>query len=151
MFPLGRRPGTGRMSCAGFPVGTPASPRSSGTGLNLGMQDAINLGWKLAAVVNGGADVLDTYEAERRPIADRTVMHSRAKSALLAPGADVTALRQLFSELLPHRDTVAALADLVAGTDVRYPVGDDAHPLVGWPAPDLDLRLPQGTVRLAEL
>ncbi len=124
---------------------------AGGTGLNLGMQDAINLGWKLAAVVNGGADVLDTYEAERRPIADRTVMHSRAKSALLAPGADVTALRQLFSELLPHRDTVAALADLVAGTDVRYPVGDDAHPLVGWPAPDLDLRLPQGTVRLAEL
>lgn len=124
---------------------------AGGTGLNLGMQDAINLGWKLAAVVTGGADVLDTYEAERRPVADRTITRSLATAALLSPGPEVTALRQLFGELLDHRDTVQAIAELVAGADVRYPASADAHPLVGWPAPDLDLRTPQGTVRLAEL
>lgn len=124
---------------------------AGGTGLNLGMQDAINLGWKLAAVLNGGADVLDTYETERRPIADRTITRSLATAALLAPGPEITALRQIFGELLTHRDTVQTLADLVAGSDVRYPAGDDAHPLVGWPAPDLDIHTPDGTVRLAEL
>ncbi|MFL6118018.1 FAD-dependent monooxygenase [Actinophytocola sp.] len=124
---------------------------AGGTGLNLGMQDAINLGWKLAAAINGGKDVLDTYEAERQPLAHRTVMFAQAQSALLAPGTEVTGLRQLFGELLTHRDTVRTIADLVAGADVRYPVGDGAHPRAGWPAPDLDLRTPDGTVRLAEL
>lgn len=124
---------------------------AGGTGLNLGMQDSINLGWKLAAAIGGGKDVLDTYEAERRPIADRTVMFAQAQSALLAPGPEVNGLRQLFGELLAQRDTVRAIAGLVAGADVRYPVGDGAHPLAGWPAPDLDLRTPHGTVRLAEL
>jgi 2-polyprenyl-6-methoxyphenol hydroxylase-like FAD-dependent oxidoreductase len=124
---------------------------AGGTGLNLGMQDAINLGWKLAAAINGGVDVLDTYEAERRPIADRTVTFSQAQAALLAPGDDVTGLRQLFGELLTQPGVVRSLANLVAGADVRYPVDDDAHPLAGWPAPDLDLHTPNGTVRLAEL
>jgi 2-polyprenyl-6-methoxyphenol hydroxylase-like FAD-dependent oxidoreductase len=124
---------------------------AGGTGLNLGMQDAINLGWKLAAAVNGGTDVLDTYETERRPIADRTVTFSRTQAALLSPGDDVTGLRQVFGELLTQPGVVRALANLVAGADVRYPVGDNAHPLAGWPAPDLDLHTPEGTVRLAEL
>jgi 2-polyprenyl-6-methoxyphenol hydroxylase-like FAD-dependent oxidoreductase len=124
---------------------------AGGTGLNVGMQDAINLGWKLAATITGGKDVLDTYESERRPIADRTIMYSQAQAALLSPGADVTGLRRLFSELLTHRDTVQTLASLVAGADVRYPVADDTHPLTGWPAPDLDLHTADGTVRLAEL
>jgi 2-polyprenyl-6-methoxyphenol hydroxylase-like FAD-dependent oxidoreductase len=124
---------------------------AGGTGLNLGMQDAINLGWKLAAVINGGVDVLDTYEAERRPIADRTITFSQAQAALLSPGDDVTGLRQLFGELLTQPDVVQSIASLVAGADIRYPVGDDAHPLAGWPAPDLDLHTPDGPVRLAEL
>lgn len=124
---------------------------AGGTGLNLGMQDAINLGWKLAAVINGGVDVLDTYEAERRPIADRTITFSQAQAALLSPGDDVTGLRQLFGELLTQPDVVQAMANLVAGANVRYPVGDEAHPLAGWPAPDLDLHTQNGTVRLAEL
>jgi 2-polyprenyl-6-methoxyphenol hydroxylase-like FAD-dependent oxidoreductase len=124
---------------------------AGGTGLNLGMQDAINLGWKLAATINGGVDVLDTYETERRPIADRTIMFSQAQAALLSPGDDVTGLRKVFGELLTQPDVVRALANLVAGADVRYPVGDDAHPLAGWPAPDLDLHTADDTVRLAEL
>ncbi|GAA3040233.1 FAD-dependent monooxygenase [Actinokineospora globicatena] len=124
---------------------------AGGTGLNLGMQDAINLGWKLAAAIRGGADVLDTYEAERRPIADRTITYSQTQAALLSPGDDITGLRQLFGELLTQPGVVQVLADLVAGADVRYPVGDGAHPLTGWPAPDLNLHTPDGTVRLAEL
>jgi len=124
---------------------------AGGTGLNLGMQDAINLGWKLAAALTGGKDVLDTYDTERRPIADRTITYSQAQTALLAPGDEVTGLRTLFGELLAQPGVVQAIADLVAGADVRYPAGDGAHPLAGWPAPDLDLRTAQGTVRLAEL
>ena len=124
---------------------------AGGTGLNLGLQDAINLGWKLAAAINGTADVLDTYEAERRPVADRTITYSRAQAALLSPGDDVTGLRLLFGELLTQPGVVQVVADLVAGADVRYPVGDDAHPLTGLPAPDLDLHTPDGTVRLAEV
>ncbi|MGW0889511.1 FAD-dependent monooxygenase [Saccharopolyspora sp. NPDC002578] len=124
---------------------------AGGTGLNLGLQDAINLGWKLAAAIRGGADVLDTYAAERRPIADRAITYSQAQAALLSPGDDITGLRRLFGELLTRSDVVRVLADLVAGADVRYPVGDGAHPLAGWPAPDLTLRTAGGAVRLAEL
>jgi 2-polyprenyl-6-methoxyphenol hydroxylase-like FAD-dependent oxidoreductase len=124
---------------------------AGGTGLNLGMQDAINLGWKLAAAISGGTDVLDTYETERRQVADRAITYSQAHAALLSPGDDVTGLRGLFGELLTQPGVVRVLADLVAGADVRYPVGDEAHPLAGWPAPDLDLRTADGTVRLAEL
>ncbi|WP_328610806.1 FAD-dependent monooxygenase [Amycolatopsis sp. NBC_00345] len=133
---------------------------AGGTGLNLGLQDAINLGWKLAAALRGTAlkdtaakdtDVLDTYETERRAIADRTITYAQAQAALLAPGEDVTGLRGLFGELLTQPGVVRALAGLVAGADVRYPVGEGAHPLAGWPAPDLDLHTPDGTVRLGEL
>ncbi|KOV84608.1 FAD-dependent monooxygenase [Nocardia sp. NRRL S-836] len=124
---------------------------AGGTGLNLGMQDAINLGWKLASAIRGGTDVLDTYETERRPIADRTITYSQAQAALLSPGNDTTGLRRLFGELLTQPGVVRVLADLVAGADVRYPVADGTHPLTGWPAPDLDLHTPDGTIRLAEL
>jgi 2-polyprenyl-6-methoxyphenol hydroxylase-like FAD-dependent oxidoreductase len=124
---------------------------AGGTGLNLGMQDAINLGWKLAAAVNGAADVLDTYETERRPVADRTITYAQTQATLLAPGKDVTGMRTLFGELLTQPGVVRVLADLVAGADVRYPVDEGAHPLAGRPAPDLDLHTPDGMVRLAEL
>ncbi|PPK66659.1 FAD-dependent monooxygenase [Actinokineospora auranticolor] len=124
---------------------------AGGTGLNLGMQDAINLGWKLAATLRGGADILDTYESERRPCADRTVTHSRTVAALMSPGDDVTGLRGVFGELLTQPSVVETLANLVAGSDVRYPVPDNAHPLAGWPAPDLTLNTPQGTVTTTEL
>jgi 2-polyprenyl-6-methoxyphenol hydroxylase-like FAD-dependent oxidoreductase len=124
---------------------------AGGTGLNIGMQDAINLGWKLAAAINGAVDVLDTYETERRPVADRTITYAQAHAALLSPGDDITGLRQLFGELLSQPDVVRVLAALVAGADVRYPVGEHAHPLAGWLAPDLDLHTPGGTIRLAEL
>ncbi|WP_424532806.1 FAD-dependent monooxygenase [Sphaerisporangium viridialbum] len=120
-----------------------------GPGLNLGLQDAVNLGWKLAAEARGTAPagLLDTYESERRPVAERVVMSSRAQSALIAPGSEVTGLRALFTELLGDPRNVRRIADLMSGADVRYEVGSD-HPLAGRWAPDLDLK---DGVRLAEL
>jgi 2-polyprenyl-6-methoxyphenol hydroxylase-like FAD-dependent oxidoreductase len=124
-----------------------------GPGLNLGLQDAVNLGWKLAAVVAGGAEpaLLDTYEAERRPAAERVIMHSRAQLALIRPGVEVTALRELFSELLEDPDIVRRLSDLVSGNENRYAVGADAHPLAGRWVPDFAVVSADGTRRVAEL
>ncbi|MCP2167413.1 FAD binding domain-containing protein [Goodfellowiella coeruleoviolacea] len=144
---------TGRV----FLVGDAAhvySATGGGPGLNLGLQDAINLGWKLAAEIRGGAPpgLLDSYAVERRAAAQRMVLNAQAQSALIAPGSDVTGLREVFTELLRDRDTVRRLAELVSGADTRYDMGGpDTHPLIGRFAPDLDLRTPTGTVRLAEL
>ncbi|UQS26737.1 FAD-dependent monooxygenase [Amycolatopsis thermalba] len=107
-----------------------------GPGLNLGLQDAVNLGWKLAAAVRGDVDVLDTYESERRPVAQRVAMHTQAQSLLLRPGGEVTAFRELFAELLALRGTRQHLADLLAGADIRYDMGTTGE-LVGQFAPDL--------------
>ncbi|OLF15355.1 FAD-dependent monooxygenase [Actinophytocola xanthii] len=121
-----------------------------GAGLNLGLQDAVNLGWKLAATVRGTAPegLLDTYESERRPVSQRVVMHTQAQSALVAPGEEVTQLRALFSELLRDEATVQRIADLLSGADIRYDVG---FPSGGHWAPDLVLDTGRGPVRLAEL
>lgn len=133
-----------------FLVGDAAHVHSAigGPGLNLGLQDAINLGWKLAAAVTGWAspDLLDSYEAERRPVAERVVMHSQAQSALIAPGSEVTALRELFTEMLEDPRNVQRIADLMSGADIRYDLGGE-HPLTGRWAPDLEV----GSHRLAEL
>ncbi|MET8795066.1 FAD-dependent monooxygenase [Nocardia sp. NPDC004568] len=125
-----------------------------GPGLNVGLTDAVELGWKLAAEVQGWAPpgLLDSYDRERRQAATRTELAARAQSALLAPGGDTTALRTVFGELLTDESAVARVAAVIAGTDVRYDMGiADPHPLVGYSAPDLTLRLGDSTVRLAEL
>ena len=120
-----------------------------GPGLNLGMQDAVNLGWKLADVVSGRAPdgLLDTYESERHPVGERVMMHSRAQLALAAPGSEVTALRELFGELAEMADVAGHLARLLAGSDVRYDVGDH-HRLSGLMVPDLEF---DDGVRVADL
>jgi 2-polyprenyl-6-methoxyphenol hydroxylase-like FAD-dependent oxidoreductase len=127
-----------------------------GPGLNLGLQDAVNLGWKLAAELRGWAPpgLLDSYQSERRPAGERVVMHTQAQSVLIGPGRAVTALRELFGELLADRNTVRHLADLVAGADIRYDMGPTdtgASALTGRWAPDLLLHTETGPVRLAEL
>jgi 2-polyprenyl-6-methoxyphenol hydroxylase-like FAD-dependent oxidoreductase len=124
-----------------------------GPGLNLGLQDAVNLGWKLAAVLNGqvGPALLATYEAERRPAAERVIMHSRAQLALVRPGPEVTALRQLFSELVTDPDVVRRLTDLISGAENRNAGGADAHPLVGRWVPDFAVANASGSQRIAEL
>jgi len=111
-----------------------------GPGLNLGLQDTVNLGWKLAARVKGWAPegLLDTYESERRPVGERVMMQSLAQQALIAPGPEVGALRTLFDELLKFHDVRDHMANLLAGSDVRYDV-QDSHPLSGYLVPELVL------------
>ncbi len=120
-----------------------------GPGLNLGMQDVLNLGWKLAAAVHGWAPagLLDTYESERHPVGTRVVMHTRAQMALLSPGPNITALRELMTELLGARAVRRHVADLMAGADVRYPT-TSTHPMAGRWMPDRTL---DGGRRVAEL
>lgn len=124
-----------------------------GPGLNLGLQDAVNLGWKLAKVVCGQADpaILDTYEDERRPMALRVLASSRAQLALIRPGPEMTALREILGELLADSHTASRISDLLSGADVRYPVPEGAHELAGWWAPDLTIETGDGRKRLAEL
>jgi 2-polyprenyl-6-methoxyphenol hydroxylase-like FAD-dependent oxidoreductase len=111
-----------------------------GPGLNLGLQDAMNLGWKLAAAVNGWApaDLLDTYHSERYPVGERVMMHSMSQTALFGPGPEIAKLRELFNELLQLPSVAEHMAHLLAGSDVRYDTGD-SHPLSGRLVPDLTL------------
>jgi 2-polyprenyl-6-methoxyphenol hydroxylase-like FAD-dependent oxidoreductase len=124
-----------------FLVGDAAHVHSGigGPGLNLGLQDAINLAWKLAAEINGWAPdgLLDTYESERHPVGQRVIMSTRAQTALISPGPHITALRELLDELLRDPGTTAHVAGLMAGADVRY--ARDDHPLTGAWMPDLVL------------
>jgi 2-polyprenyl-6-methoxyphenol hydroxylase-like FAD-dependent oxidoreductase len=122
-----------------------------GPGLNLGLQDAVNLGWKLAAAVHGWAPegLLDTYESERRPAAERVTMHTQAQTALVGPGPEITALRALFGELLGEPAVVRRIAELIAGSDVTYDMGPTTSPLVGRFGPDLGEATTTGTATAA--
>ncbi|QFZ18720.1 FAD-dependent monooxygenase [Saccharothrix syringae] len=123
-----------------------------GPGLNAGLQDAVNLGWKLAAEVRGWAPagLLDTYQEERRPAGERVVVSSQAQLALLAPGSEVTALREVFGELLADPANARRIAAMMAGADVRHPsAGDDE--LTGRWVPDFPLTRAGRPVRPAEL
>ncbi|WP_028936924.1 FAD-dependent monooxygenase [Pseudonocardia spinosispora] len=124
-----------------------------GPGLNLGMLDVFNLGWKLAAVGNGhgGDTLLDTYHSERHPVGARVLMQSRAQLALLAPGPNVTALRQVVDELLADGPAVRRITRMLTGADTRYPMPGGDHPLTGTWVPDLPLTTDNGTTRVAEL
>ncbi|MFL6144900.1 MAG: FAD-dependent monooxygenase [Labedaea sp.] len=124
-----------------FLVGDAAHVHSGigGPGLNLGMQDAINLAWKLAAACNGWAPagLLDTYQTERHPVGRRVIMSTRAQAALIGPGPKITALRELLGELFQDTSTTRRVANLMAGADTRYSTGD--HPLTGTWMPNLAL------------
>ncbi|MGP7796847.1 FAD-dependent monooxygenase [Sphingomonas sp. CLY1604] len=112
-----------------------------GQGLNLGLGDAMNLGWKLAAVVTGRAasSLLDSYQQERRPIAEQVLDWSRAQVALLRPGAGTAALRAVVRDLMETRDGATYFASRLWDADLHYPAAAAAHPLVGRSAPDLPL------------
>ncbi|MEU5865015.1 FAD-dependent monooxygenase [Nonomuraea sp. NPDC047529] len=142
----------GRVFLAGdaahlFPAG--------GTALNVGMTEAVNLAWKLAAVLLGRVPegLLDTYEEERRPVAGRALAQTRAQAALeRAPGEDGDALRGLLAELFAHEQPLRHLAAILHGSDTRYPPGPEhPHPLVGRFVPDLRLSTAEGERRVAEL
>jgi 3-(3-hydroxy-phenyl)propionate hydroxylase/anhydrotetracycline monooxygenase/bifunctional hydroxylase/dehydrase len=128
---------------------------SGGQGLNMGIQDAVNLGWKLAAQVRGWAPagLLDTYDSERRPVGARILSFTRSQVALLSPGAHTTALREIFSRMLENPDVRHDIVERTAQVDTRYDVGvgDEQNPLLGRWAPDLQLRTAQGSTRVAQL
>jgi 2-polyprenyl-6-methoxyphenol hydroxylase-like FAD-dependent oxidoreductase len=129
---------------------------AGGPGMTTGLQDAVNLGWKLAATVRGWAPpgLLDTYHAERHPVAARMQSFVRAQSVLLAPGEQVSALRELVGELLTHERPLRDVIDRLLGLDIRYdydPGTTPAHPLAGGWAPDLPLLTDHGHTRLATL
>jgi 2-polyprenyl-6-methoxyphenol hydroxylase-like FAD-dependent oxidoreductase len=109
-----------------------------GQGLNLGLGDAMNLGWKLAATVRGDAPdgLLDTYTAERHPIGARVLEWTRAQVALMRPGSG--ALRAVVRDLMDTRDGATYFAERVWGASLRYDLGEQ-HPLVGRSCPDFEL------------
>lgn len=123
-----------------------------GQGLNLGIQDAVNLGWKLAAVVNGSAPdaLLDTYHQERYPIAATVLELTKAQTALIKPGAQNDALRAVVSEMLAVPETCLHLSGILSGLDLRYPLGD-VHPLLGRRMPNLTLSTDQGATEVFDL
>jgi 2-polyprenyl-6-methoxyphenol hydroxylase-like FAD-dependent oxidoreductase len=136
-------------------------PPIGGQGLNLGVQDAMNLGWKLAAVVTGRApgDLLDTYQAERHPVAARVLRTVRAQGVLMNPppdADDVRALRDVVADLARLPDANRHLAGLMAGLDLRYDLvspGDlgEPHPLAGTRMLDLGLATAGGDTTVSAL
>ncbi|MGW5060435.1 FAD-dependent monooxygenase [Streptomyces sp. NPDC004096] len=129
-------------------------PPLGGQGLNLGMQDAFNLGWKLAAVVQDRApsDLLDSYRAERHPVGAQVLHHTSAQRVLADPhpSEDVSALRDIFIDLMRLPDANRHLAGLMSGLSLRYEV-PGKHPMVGQRVPDIDLVTPAGPTRLSAL
>ena len=124
-----------------------------GQGLNTGVQDAVNLGWKLAQVVEGVSpdSLLDTYHDERHPVAARVLRHTMAQVALLRPGdARLDALRDTVADLLSTDEPRRRYAAMMSGLDIRYELGD-GHPLLGRRMPDLDLVTAQGPRRVFTL
>jgi 2-polyprenyl-6-methoxyphenol hydroxylase-like FAD-dependent oxidoreductase len=126
-----------------------------GQGLNLGVQDAMNLGWKLAAHLDGtaAAGLLETYNAERHPVAARVLALTKAQRILMAPQPDdhdVWALRDVLTDLLTVPEANRRLAGVMSGVDIRYDLGSD-EPLVGRRMPDLDLRTADGPTRVSAL
>ncbi|MFE0176928.1 FAD-dependent monooxygenase [Streptomyces sp. NPDC059002] len=118
---------------------------AGGQGLNMGVQDAVNLGWKLASVVRGRApeSLLDSYHAERHPVAERVLHNTRAQSALARPGPQADALRDVFTSLIVFDDVNRHLRSMLTALDIRYPADGD-HPLAGRRVPDADLKTPDG-------
>src|SRR2546426_5634399 len=110
-----------------------------GQGLNIGVQDAVNLGWKLAQVVNGTSPVslLDTYHAERHPVAARVLQNTMAQRAVGANDERTVALRGILAEGLTMDQPRKHIAAMISGLDVAYDLGG-GQPRLGRPMPDLE-------------
>ncbi|MFE4331523.1 rifampin monooxygenase [Streptomyces sp. NPDC056831] len=116
-------------------------PPTGGQGLNLGVQDAFNLGWKLAAEVNGWAPegLLDSYHAERHPVGARVLDNTRAQITLLGTGPGATALRELFSKLMDFEEVNRYVTGIITAVEVRYDFGE-GHELLGRRMRDVGLK-----------
>jgi 3-(3-hydroxy-phenyl)propionate hydroxylase len=123
-----------------------------GQGLNIGVQDAVNLGWKLAQVVKGVSPpaLLDTYHSERHPVAARVLRTTMAQVALRRPDDRTKVLSEKISEWLRLEGMRKTIAGEMSGLDIRYDLGE-GHPLLGRRVPDLDVVMDGGTVRIFSL
>jgi hypothetical protein len=123
-----------------------------GQGLNTGVQDAVNLGWKLAQVVNRTSQesLLNTYHAERHPVAARVLRNTMAQVALRRPDERTKALRDTMAELLGMDEPRQRFAAIMSGLDIHYDLGE-GHPLLGRRMPDLDLVTANGPLRVFTL
>ncbi|MBY5882839.1 FAD-dependent monooxygenase [Rhizobium ruizarguesonis] len=123
-----------------------------GQGLNTGVQDAVNLGWKLAQVIKGTSPeaLLDTYHAERHPVAARVLRTTMAQVALQRTDDRTEALRDIVTELLGMEEPRKRIAAEMSGLAIHYEFGE-GHPLLGRRMPDLDLTTPDGPLRLFTL
>ncbi|NGO67563.1 monooxygenase [Streptomyces sp. SB3404] len=126
---------------------------AGGQGLSTGVQDAVNLGWKLAAAVQGWAPpgLLDSYHEERHPVGARLLMNTRAQGALYLGGEEAEPLRALFSELIEYDEVKRHLAGTVSHLDIRYGPHGDGHPLRGRRLPARALRTAAGETSTTEL
>jgi len=127
-------------------------PPVGGQGLQTGVQDAVNLGWKLAQVVKETSpeSLLDTYHAERHPVAARALRNTMAQTALLRSDERTEALRDTMSELLSMDEPRKRIAGMMSGLDIHYDLGE-GHPLLGRRMPDLDLVTAKGSLRVFTL
>jgi 3-(3-hydroxy-phenyl)propionate hydroxylase len=125
---------------------------TGGQGLNVGVQDAVNLGWKLAQVVKSVSpeSLLDTYEAERHPIAARVLKHTLAITALSRGDERTNALREMLPQVMQMDQPRRWYGAMMAGLDIRYDLGE-GHPLLGRRMPDLDLVTASGPFRVFTL
>jgi 3-(3-hydroxy-phenyl)propionate hydroxylase len=127
-------------------------PPQGGQGLQTGVQDAVNLGWKLAQVLNGSSPdgLLDTYGAERHPVGARVLRTTMAQVALSRTDEGTEAVRETLAELLGMDEPRKRIAGMLSGLDIHYDLGD-GHPLLGRRMPDLDLVTADGALRLFTL
>jgi 3-(3-hydroxy-phenyl)propionate hydroxylase len=127
-------------------------PPQGGQGLNTGVQDAVNLGWKLAQVVDKTSpeSLLDTYHAERHPVGARVLHNTMAQVALSSPDDRHQALRDTMTELLGMDEPRRRIAAMLSGLDIHYDLGE-GHPLLGRRMPDLDVNTSDGPTRVFTL
>jgi FAD binding domain len=127
-------------------------PPDGGQGLQTGVQDAVNLGWKLAQVVKGASpeSLLDTYHAERHPIGARVLRNTTASIVLRREDGRTKALRDTIAELLGMDEPRRRFAAMMSGLDIHYDLGE-GHPLLGRRMPDLDLVTENGPLRVFSL
>ncbi|MGB3336295.1 MAG: FAD-dependent monooxygenase [Devosia sp.] len=140
----------GRVLVAGDAAHT--HPPDGGQGLQTGVQDAVNLGWKLAQMVKGISpdSLLDSYDTERRPVATRVLRNTLASVTLRRDDERTKGLREIMADLLGMEEPRRAFAAMMSGLDIHYDLGA-GHPLLGRRMPDLDLVTAESPRRVFEL
>jgi bifunctional hydroxylase/dehydrase len=126
---------------------------AGGQGLNVSIQDSVNLGWKLGAVVHGCAPpgLLDSYHAERHPVGKRLLMNTRAQGLLFLTGDEMQPMRDVLTELLAFESVRRHLAQMVSGLEIRYDVGVGDHRMLGRRIPHQELVGKDGKTSTTEL